>query len=109
MRYPSALFLLLLLGCHPHDVRPDPDPTPDPQSVSDCKLMCDHIGPEGLGCEEGEPVYDSDFAGEPGVPNRSCEQFCEKQQANGLDLAPRCVAEAQSCEEIETVRQGCEL
>jgi len=72
--------------------------------------MCLHIGPgpENLNCEEGEAVYDSDLPGTPGVPNLSCTDFCEKQQENGLNLYPRCVAQVQSCEEIESARQNCE-
>lgn len=106
-----SLLLILLLGCHPKpSPNPPPGPTPDPDpAMSACEAMCQHIGPKGLGCEEGDPVYDSDLPGEPGVPNQSCTSFCEKQQENGLDLNPRCVARVQSCSEIETARQNCEL
>jgi len=99
----KLFLLLLLIGCHP---QPTPIPTPGPVS-SDCAVMCQHIGPESLGCEEGEPVYDSDLPGTPGVPNESCTEFCEKQQKNGLDVYPSCVAQVQSCAEIETARQHC--
>jgi hypothetical protein len=71
--------------------------------------MCRHIGPEGLACEEGEPVYDSDLPGTPGVPNESCAMFCEKQQENGVNLYTGCVAKVRSCAEIETARQHCGL
>lgn len=101
-----SLLLLLLIGCHP---QPTPDPPGPNPVVTDCETMCQHIGPENLGCDEGLPVYDSDLPGEPGVPNQSCTAFCEQQQENGLELNPRCVAKVQSCQEIETARQHCEL
>lgn len=109
----KLIFVLCLLGCHPQDVKPDPNPTPNPAPVvSDCEAMCQHIGPTkdgGLGCEEGNPIYDSDLPGTPGVPNESCTTFCEKQQENGVDLNPRCVVSVKSCGEIETARQQCGL
>lgn len=106
-----TLLLILLIGCHPQPTPiPTPGPGPGPAPVtSDCESMCQNIGPEGLNCEEGGKVYDSDLPGEPGVPNQSCVGFCEKQQENGLDLNPRCVAKVRSCDEIETARQHCEL
>ena len=125
MRRPFLLLLLLGgLGCHPQDIKPDPgpapdpgpgptpDPTPDPAPdpvLSDCEVMCRHIGPDHLDCEEGAAVYDSDLPGPPGVPNQSCAAFCERQQSNGVLINPRCVARVQSCDEIETARQHCEL
>jgi hypothetical protein len=74
--------------------------------------MCAHIGPVdegGLGCAEGQPVYDSTLPGDAGVPNESCTQFCEKQQANGVFINPRCVMQVTSCSQIETARaQTCQ-
>jgi len=109
----SLFFTLLLLGCHPYDVRPTPAPEPEPQPVhSACADMCQAIGPVqegGLGCEEGNSVYDSDLPGKPGVPNESCTDFCGKQQKNGIDLKPQCVAKVRSCSEIEPARQQCGL
>lgn len=70
--------------------------------------MCQHIGPKaqgGLGCPEGDPVYDSDLPGPRGTPNKSCEQFCKDQQSNGVFINPRCVAQVKSCDEIEAARQ----
>lgn len=71
--------------------------------------MCDHIGPEGLGCPEGEPVYDSDLPGPRGEPNQSCEDFCLKQEENGLGLNPECVAQVESCDQVDSAMQnGCQ-
>jgi hypothetical protein len=70
--------------------------------------MCLHIGPKaqgGLGCEEGDPVYDSDLPGPKGVPNKSCTAFCTGQQANGVFVNPRCIIQVKSCGEIESARQ----
>lgn len=106
-----AVVGLLLLGCHPQDVKPTPPPDPNPTPVpvtSACESMCGTIGPDGLNCEEGRPIYDSDLPGPPGVPNESCSAFCEKQQENGLNLHPSCVAKVKSCDEIESARQHCE-
>jgi hypothetical protein len=66
--------------------------------------MCSHIGPNGLKCEEGEPVYDSDIPGERGIPNQSCEDFCKQQQALGVFINPKCVMKVKSCDEIESAR-----
>lgn len=109
----TTLFVLGVLSCRPM-VKPDPGPEPDPGPVpvnGNCAAMCKHIGPVaqgGLGCEEGESVYDSDLPGEPGIPNQSCTAFCEKQHANGVDLQPQCVAKVQSCAGIESAREHCE-
>ena len=100
----KLLLVLSLFGCHP---QPTPIPPPEP-GESDCAVMCQNIGPQGLNCEEGSDVYDSDIPGTPGVPNESCTAFCEKQQKNGLNLHPRCVAKVQSCGEIDPAREHCE-
>jgi hypothetical protein len=105
----KLLFVLVLLGCHPQDVKPSPAPSPTPAPVtSPCEDMCKAIGPDGLKCEEGQPTYDSDLPGPAGVPNQTCTAFCEKQQDNGVNLHPSCVAKVKSCDEIETARQHCE-
>jgi hypothetical protein len=103
----KLVLVLLLLGCHPQPTPPNPPPGPEPEA-SACAVMCQRIGPENLNCEEGEAVYDSDLPGPPGVPNQSCTDFCERQQKNGLNLYPQCVAQVQSCGEIEPARQRCE-
>jgi hypothetical protein len=95
-----------LLGCPQQAVSP-PTPAPDTDL---CGSMCNYL--LLLGCEEGKPVYDSDIpvapGHSPGDPNESCEQFCQKQQDNGIFLNPRCVMKAKSCLEIEQMRpQDC--
>jgi nitrous oxide reductase accessory protein NosL len=81
-------------------------PGPSPINVPDtdqCAAMCQHIGPKaegGLGCEEGEPVFDSDKG-----RNVSCQEFCEATQTNGAFLNPRCVKKVGSCDEIESARK----
>jgi hypothetical protein len=70
--------------------------------------MCAHIGPVdagGLGCPEGQPVYDSTLPGEAGVPNETCTAFCQRQQANLVFINPRCVMQVTSCDQIEAARQ----
>ncbi len=99
-------------GCHPTPTpSPTPTPTPTPPTPqSGCDEMCKHIGPVtagGLGCEEGNPVYDSDVPGPAGVPNVTCVAFCEKQQENGVSLNTSCVSKVKSCDEIESARQHC--
>ncbi len=69
--------------------------------------MCQHIGPAdagGLGCAEGQPLYDSTQPGEAGVPNESCTAFCQHQQANGVFINPRCIMQVTSCDQIEAAR-----
>jgi hypothetical protein len=67
--------------------------------------MCDHIGPEGLRCEEGNPLYNNDLPGAEGVPNQSCKDNCEELQKKGFFVNPRCVATVQRCDQIEDYRQ----
>jgi hypothetical protein len=93
------LALLAFLGCKP-TVTPPPD-------TDLCAAMCQHIGPAdagGLGCAEGEPLYDSTKPGDAGVPNESCTEFCQHQQANGVFVNPRCVMQVTSCDQIEAAR-----
>lgn len=103
MRLLFTVGFLLLLGCPQREV------TPDPPITDGCRAMCDRIGPQGLNCEEGESVYDSDLPGTPGVPNQTCEAFCEGQQEQGVNLHTQCVAAVRSCSEIEESRQRCGL
>lgn len=96
---------LFVLAC-PGPQAPGPTPV-NPPDTDLCGAMCLHIGPKdkgGLGCEEGEAVYDSDVAGPPDVPNVSCEEFCKTTQNVGAFLNPRCVAKVKTCEEIELAR-----
>ena len=118
MSLPLLVLVLVSFGCHPVDVQPDPsppEPTPDPGPSPDpepqpedspCAQMCATL--ENLGCEEGEPLYDSDLPGPRGEPNQTCTGFCEKQMANGLDLKPLCVAKVTSCDLVEPARDTCE-
>ena len=101
----SILIFLVFLGfaCNPKDVRPGPQP-----GKADCAQMCKHLGPDNLNCEEGEPYYDSDLPGTPGVPNATCTHFCESQMDKGIDLHPECVLTATSCEEVEVERLRCD-
>jgi hypothetical protein len=93
----------LMIGCPPS--ADYPSPRPDPATDVDlCGSMCDHLGPKGLNCEEGGPVYDSDLPGPNGVPNESCEDFCKKQENAGSYLNPRCLAKTPTCAEIEIYR-----
>jgi hypothetical protein len=97
--HPLLFAPLVLLGC-PHAVTP-------PVDTDLCPAMCQHIGSVlegGLGCAEGQPVYDSTKPGEAGVPNESCTEFCQHQQANGVSINPRCVMQVTSCDQIEAAR-----
>lgn len=93
-----------LVGCPPQPQAPSPNPIIPPDSDL-CQAMCDHIGPNGLKCEEGNSVYDSDLPGPVDVPNLTCTDWCKQEQANGLFINPRCVAKVLTCGEIETARQ----
>lgn len=99
-RHLLLLAPLAFLGCKP-SVTPPPD-------TNLCAEMCQHIGPAdagGLGCPEGDPLYDSTKPGPAGVPNESCADFCAHQQANGVPINPRCVMQVTSCDQIEAARQ----
>jgi hypothetical protein len=100
----SLALVLAFFGC---PVPPIPQPSPQPDS-SYCAAMCAHIGPQGLNCPEGQPVYDNSLppsdAGR-GAPNESCTDFCTKQQANGVWINPRCVSLVTTCGGIEAARQ----
>lgn len=87
-------------------IPPIPVPGPQPDS-SYCAAMCAHIGPTGLNCPEGMPVYDNSLPSDagPGVPNESCTQFCTKQQSVGVWINPKCVSQVTACSQIEAARQ----
>ena len=99
-----SLAALALLGCPPSTNPRNPNPIPTPDSDL-CGAMCEHIGPSGLKCPEGESVYDSDLPGPRDVPNKTCESFCEDQQAGGVFINPRCVMKVTGCDQIEAARQ----
>ena len=92
----------LLLGCPtPTDpITPSPIPPPDTDL---CVSMCDHLA--ALGCEEGQPVYNSDLPGPVDVPNQSCADNCKELQDKGFFVNPRCVLTVKSCDDIEPSRQ----
>ena len=95
---------LLAVGCPGTDppVTPSPNPPPD---TNLCDQMCEHLGPNGLGCEEGKPVYNNDLPGPAGVPNQSCADNCRELQDKGFFVNPRCVILAPACQDIEPFRQ----
>jgi hypothetical protein len=99
----TILLSLLMYSCNQ-----DPVVRPIPKPDSDiCSEMCQHIGPKekgGLGCEEGDSVYDSDKPGPKDVPNESCEEFCRITQNNGISMNPRCVRLIERCDQIELAR-----
>ena len=106
MRILLLVPFVLLAGCpptEPADVPPSPSPIKPPDTDL-CDDMCSHIGPEGLKCEEGEDLYDDDFPGEPGVPNRTCAEDCRTLQGKGVFVNPRCIQMTPTCEEIEDYR-----
>lgn len=96
--------IILVLGCPtpPDPVTPSPTPPPD---TDWCAAMCEHIGPEGLNCEEGGPVYNSDLPGPVDVPNQSCQEWCVELQDRGFFVNPKCVADVERCDQIEEFRQ----
>lgn len=100
----SCLAILVVLAATCDNNRRDPpSPSPlDPPNTDDCAAMCDHL--EALGCEEGQPVYDSDVEGPVDVPNTSCEEFCRRSQQRGAFLNPRCVSTVLTCSQIEDYR-----
>lgn len=104
MRTVFILIALVLTGCPQFPDAPTPSPLAPPDTDL-CGKMCEHIGPEGLKCEEGESVYDSDVPGPVDVPNVTCKDFCETSQERGAFMNPRCVSLAPSCDKIEQFRQ----
>jgi hypothetical protein len=92
---------LTFCACPPGPVVPGP-PAPDSQF---CPAACDHIGPNGLNCPEGQPLYNESLPGEAGVPNETCTQFCQAQQQNAIFLNPRCLMQVPTCADIEAWRQ----
>lgn len=92
---------LTLLGCR--------SPPPKPPSLvlipdtEMCPAMCSHL--RDLRCPEGEDYYDNDRPGPRGVPNATCENFCQVQQKNGVYVNPRCLSKVPACGVIEEWRQ----
>lgn len=100
---PLAFFLALTLaGC----LFPSPTVAPTFVAVPDtelCPAMCGHF--RNLGCEEGRDYYDNDRPGPKGVPNATCEDFCQTQQKNGVYVNPRCLMAVPACGVIEDWRR----
>ncbi len=104
MRRLILVLALALPGCP--QTEPNVPPPPNPPVDTDlCEKMCEHIGPTGLKCEEGEPVYNNDVPGPANVPNQSCADNCRELQTKGVFVNPRCVILAPSCDQIESYRQ----
>jgi hypothetical protein len=98
------LLALVLPGCPLTGPVDGPPPNPPPDTDL-CIKMCEHIGPTGLKCEEGQPVYNNDLPGPANVPNQSCAENCKELQTKGFFVNPRCVATVPSCDKIEDYRQ----
>jgi len=96
---------ILVFGCPKS--KDDPADT-DGGDATPCERMCTHF--RALECAEGDDFYDSDVSGPVGVPNTTCEEFCESQMTLGVDLNVECAAKAPTCEEIEAYRamQSCD-
>lgn len=114
MRRPILILLAVLAigACRCSSTNEDPAPVIRPQPGAElCGEACNHIGPDGLNCEEGLPVMIP--IGEQGTvecePDAgaleciSCEEFCVEQHKKGIYWNTSCIAEVTACEEIETV------
>ena len=102
MRPVHLLLLALVAGCQSSSTA-----VTVPPDTNLCAAACQHIGPVdagGIGCEEGEPLYDSNKPGPEGVPNETCTEFCEHQQGQGVFVNPRCLMQITSCDQIESAR-----
>jgi hypothetical protein len=103
-----AFAALVLTACPASNPSPQPRVIPAPDSDL-LGAMCKHLGPKaagGLGCEEGNPIYDSDVPGPVDVPNVSCEAAYKKLQDNGVWLNPKCVLKVTDCDQIEAARKS---
>jgi hypothetical protein len=79
------------------------NPTPRPGPGADVFVeMCDHL--DEMSCEEGKDVYNDDLPGPVDVPNQSCEDFYKSLQDEGIDINPKCIIQAPSCDVIEDYR-----
>lgn len=95
------LGLTFLLGCpEPAVMSPTFVEIPDTDM---CPSMCVHF--RDLHCAEGTNYYDNDKPGPKGIPNATCEEFCQRQQTNGVFENPRCLLKVPTCDLIETWRQ----
>jgi hypothetical protein len=92
--------LTLLIGCPQQATSPTFVQVPDTEV---CPTMCAHF--RELKCPEGDDYYDNDKPGPKGVPNAKCEEFCQRQQTNGVYENPRCLSKVPSCALIEDWRK----
>lgn len=104
--------MLVASNCHNNRGIPRPAPfTEDDPSF--CAAGCEHIGPEGLGCPEGELlVYPNDECSVSedcavgdcvqGYCAETCEQFCVASIENGRWMGAECWQTIKECSEIET-------
>ena len=96
---------LTVLACPMGSSSQSPNPIIPPDTEL-CGPMCEHLGRDGgLGCQEGDSVYDSDVPGPVDIPNVSCQDWCTKAQTRGYFVNPRCVMQVSSCSDIESARQ----
>jgi len=97
----STLIVTAFCTCSPH-------PTPFPPDIQTCEEACNHIGPDGLNCEEGQPI-DMLWPDAHGCVNGidevkcvSCKKFCEDTMNQRVWLEPSCVLTINSCDQIES-------
>ena len=103
---PTALIFAafaFLFGCPPTTTKPVSPTFVHVPDTDQCPAMCAHL--RTLKCAEGTDYYDNDKPGPKGVPNATCEEFCERQQTNGVYENPRCLAQVPTCAQIEEWRQ----
>ena len=93
----ALIFPVDLIGCPTTPTSPTFVHAPDTDL---CPAMCAHF--RELKCDEGSAFYDNDKPGPKGVPNAKCEDFCQRQQTNGVYVNPRCLTKVPSCNLIET-------
>lgn len=103
------LITLIISGCpRGSNVTPQPPVVTD---TSDCQAACDRLN--SLGCEEGRDIDMKRLCADTGdcdlghgcVGNHcvaTCSVFCRDTQAAGVWLAPSCVKNITSCDQIES-------
>lgn len=101
----SAVMSLIVYNCGSVVVDPvEPEPLPDPYA---CDSACTTMG--FLGCDgwRGSPGKDEVFGTSDDV---SCSEVCTELSQPGsiINLCPKCVSTASSCEEVDNCRGDCE-
>lgn len=87
---------LFVLGsrCKPDPVIYRPMPA-DAGTPADCDAACKHL--RALKCPEGEPT----------AKGASCETVCNNTEGSGtITLSPACVAQIQTCSEVDSCTYG---